>query len=112
MGRAEVPRYFGELYDLDREVQQIVNNESRELCEEAQRLLSNIDAELVAFGQSRMLAQKLLRLQLDEVETLVKEGALSAQEAHLQHSIQSAMMGGHNLHELLKIHKSGGSVLH
>jgi hypothetical protein len=97
--RAEVPQFFGGLDDLDLEVQRIVADESRENCKEAGHLLDSIPEAEVSFGQSRMLAQKLLRLQLEEVHVMNKKGVLSSTEHHhMKTSINQA------IHRVQRVH--------
>jgi len=91
--RVEVPGYFDKREDLDQQVQELVGKESRQSCEEAGRLLDSVEATAVTFGRSRMLAQRLLRLQLDEVASLEKHGVLNMSESHhLDESIHDALL--------------------
>mmetsp|Transcript_131603 Transcript_131603/g.232582 ORF Transcript_131603/g.232582 Transcript_131603/m.232582 type:complete len:875 (+) Transcript_131603:82-2706(+) len=80
--RDEVPKYFDASDALDRQVQEHIAEESEQECGEAEHLLSQIPVQAVRYGKSRMLARKLLRLQLHEVEQLAEHGVLSTPEAH------------------------------
>lgn len=91
--RAEVPGYFDKLEALDQQVQEQVLEESLLCCKEAGRLLEDVDESAVIFGRSRMLANKLLRLQLDETAKLQKQGVVNASEGHnLDESIHNALL--------------------
>lgn len=92
--RGSVPKYFTEGEELDRQVQEIIADESRKACQEAGRLLQGVDDRAVTFGRSRMLAQKLLRHQLEEIETLSHHGILNMSEAHhITDDIHDALLG-------------------
>lgn len=93
--RDEVPGYFDDSMsdDLDRQVKETVGQESLQSCQEADRLLEGVDKEAVSFGRSRMLAQKLLRLQLAEVQKLQHQGVLNNSEGHhLEESIHEGLL--------------------
>jgi len=91
--RAQVPGYFDKLEALDQQVQEQVLEESLQNCKEAGRLLEGVDESAVIFGRSRMLANKLLRLQLEETASLQKQGVVNASEGHnLEESIHNALL--------------------
>jgi hypothetical protein len=91
--REEVPGYFDDSEELDRQVKERVAEESRQRCKEAGQLLSGVEPSAVSSGRSRMLAQKLLRFQLEQVVNMQKQGVLKSSEAHhLDDAIHDALL--------------------
>jgi len=86
--QSQVPEHFGKDSVMTLRVQEQVNRESNVQCEKASALLKTIPKELVELGKSRMVAGKLLQLQLEKVNSLQEEGVLHERGAtHLAHHI-------------------------
>lgn len=95
--QTQVPAYFGNDSVLSPRVQEQVNRESTVQCEKAVALLKTIPEELIGLGKSRMLAGKMLQLQLEKVNTLHEEGILhghgATQLSHHIHEVQREVVG-------------------
>merc|ERR1712187_994942 len=64
------------------EVEETVANESEKECKEANEYLEALPPRAVERGKSRMIAGRLLQLQLKHIEDLEEEGILTANGAH------------------------------
>mmetsp|Transcript_2828 Transcript_2828/g.6619 ORF Transcript_2828/g.6619 Transcript_2828/m.6619 type:complete len:881 (-) Transcript_2828:125-2767(-) len=93
----KVPHYFDGESVLSSRVQDQVNRESNVQCDKAKALLKNIPDELIELGKSRMLAGKMLQLQLEKVNDMHEEGILHSQGAgklsHHIHEVQREIVG-------------------
>merc|ERR1719329_660609 len=81
--RKEVPGLLIGSDDLDEEVQKLVHDESMQMCKQSHGLIDDISEEAISVCRSRMLAQKLLRLQLTEISSLKERGVLKDSEAQV-----------------------------
>mmetsp|Transcript_34381 Transcript_34381/g.106750 ORF Transcript_34381/g.106750 Transcript_34381/m.106750 type:complete len:880 (-) Transcript_34381:66-2705(-) len=95
--QAQVPTFFSRDSVLDLRIQDQVNKESGVQCEKASAMLKSIPAELIELGKSRMMAGKMLQLQLENVTSLHEEGILhergATQLMHHIHMVQREVVG-------------------
>lgn len=76
----EVASYFGDSV-LGKTIQEQVNKESTVQCDQAEAVLRRLPEDAVKVGKSRMLAGRLLQLQLEQVKQLKEEGMLTEKAA-------------------------------
>lgn len=79
----QVPLYFGKGDSLVAHIQQQVNGESEQQCQLARQRLAELPPEAIVHAKSRMLAQRILDMQKDEVEMWKQKGVLTEREATL-----------------------------
>merc|ERR1711879_997629 len=81
--QVEIPKYFAAKGDLEMQVRDAVMQESRDECAKAAQLLSSerIDDQSIELAKSEMLARRLLRQQLQTVDSLREKGFLVDSEA-------------------------------
>jgi len=88
--REEVPKYFSDGNVLSQYVQEQVARESCVQTEEAAKFMESLSPESVVHGKNRMLAGKLLHVQLEKVTGLAKKGILDDKgAAHIMHHLQA-----------------------
>jgi len=95
--QVQVPVFFSEDSILSSRVQEQVNRESSVQCDKATAMLKTIPDELIELGKSRMLAGKILQLQLEKINSLHEEGILHERGAtrllHHIHMVQREVVG-------------------
>eukprot|EP00927_Polykrikos_kofoidii_P054532 TRINITY_DN48942_c0_g1_i1.p1 TRINITY_DN48942_c0_g1~~TRINITY_DN48942_c0_g1_i1.p1 ORF type:complete len:1019 (+),score=174.71 TRINITY_DN48942_c0_g1_i1:60-3116(+) len=89
--REELPMYFGNSSLIDVGIQDRVANESKQNCQESDRVLDSMPAEVIEFVTSEMLARKLLWKRINTVNELMQQDVLSSSEKdHLVHQSRHA----------------------
>lgn len=78
-----VPLYFGKGDPLAAHISQQINNESEQQCQLARQRLAELPEVAIMHAKSRMLAQRILDMQKDEVQMWKKKGVITEQEAEI-----------------------------
>lgn len=90
--RKEVLQLFNTGDDLDRHVHRLVSLESEAQCRRATELLMLLPASYVELGKSEMFARRLLTMQMEHINELLKKGLLTGSEAtELEHRAHLSM---------------------
>lgn len=92
----EVPAYFQSASGVNEallvQVEQQINIESTQECQRALQQLQALPVEKVTLAKSKMLARRLLNLQIDEVQFLKSKGVIAEMEAsELEHNVHEAI---------------------
>mmetsp|Transcript_140618 Transcript_140618/g.262330 ORF Transcript_140618/g.262330 Transcript_140618/m.262330 type:complete len:848 (+) Transcript_140618:55-2598(+) len=90
--RDEVPNYFDLSDVLTVQAQKKVEQESLEECQKAEELLSQVPDYALQHGKSRMLAKKLVHIQIEKLKHLLHHGVLSSSEGdHFYRDLRATM---------------------
>jgi len=87
--RKELPT----LFPAGKAIEEMVDNESKEECAQAEKVLAAIPADVVTHVKTEMLARKLITSNMSEVHSLQHKGIVSPSDAaKLEHGLHHALI--------------------